>query len=168
MQQLKKENEFLKNELRETRSIINNILNNISRQNHSCESITTNLDESWKIVPERQKTISKTSLKQMNKNPNTNGIDLKNRFYVLSHVPDTNYMEYKEEAQNKEVINIEDESLRNLSFNKNKKTTATRLSVIPKTKYTDSETLNEEVVYIEENSKNSSRQSRPIIENKRK
>ena len=42
---LKLENTFLKNELRETRLIINNILENVSRQNHSGESLKSKSDD---------------------------------------------------------------------------------------------------------------------------
>ena len=56
---LKQENEFLKNELKETRLIINNILENFSRQNHSGESLKQNQTINGKLSP---KDESQTSL----------------------------------------------------------------------------------------------------------
>ena len=80
-----KENEFLKSELRETRSLINNILESFSRQNHSLgtklddHSPGTKLDETWKTVPQRPRKCENYNYLYRNKCV-SNPIGLKNHF----------------------------------------------------------------------------------------
>ena len=89
---LKEENSFLKEELKDTRDLIKNILENINinnrRQNQSTETITDfkiyeqNFKNSWKQVP-KGKSISREQ-----KTSNNNNIELSNRFNGLSQDKD--------------------------------------------------------------------------------
>ena len=89
---LKEENSFFKEELKDTRDLIKNILENINinnrRQNQSTETITDfkiyeqNFKNSWKQVP-KAKSISKEQ-----KASNNNNIVLSNRFNGLSQDKD--------------------------------------------------------------------------------
>ena len=85
---LKQENEFLKNELKETRLIINNILENFSRQNHPGESLQTKSDDKWEVIPKGRK--SNKSFYQ-NRSTYKNGINLENRFEDLPYESDDDY-----------------------------------------------------------------------------
>ena len=106
---LKEENSFLKEELKDTRDLIKNILENINinnrRQNQSTETITDfkiyeqNFKNSWKQVP-KGKSISKEQ-----KASNNNNIVISNRFNGLSQDKD-NVDNFSNDADNDEHFNV--------------------------------------------------------------
>ena len=106
---LKEENSFLKEELKDTRDLIKNILENINinnrRQNQSTETITDfkiyeqNFKNSWKQVP-KGKSISKEQ-----KASNNNNIVLSNRFNGLSQDKD-NVDNFSNDADNDGNFNV--------------------------------------------------------------